>query len=283
MVNSGQYDHKLSEDIVNQALTAGGDGNEDWKSVIRPIKRELKVKLSEIGLFSDKKDMNIAMATADLSPEDILSRIEAEYNSLINTEEWPPAKNKVDPTAPPSQKQALTTADMGLRPNGKKTKGKPKFNKFNKNNKSKNNKFKGESSSKWKYQAPKDNEPKEKMVGSKKWMWCQKCNNNKGRWTLSHTTEDHKDDYQKKSSSNSNNSVDQPKPKATAVTTAEEPGETDLGVWCTALELNSNNYPPFSVIMMYILLGVCIGIFAINKSYKVFAAVSPHSSKAFTM
>ena len=121
------------------------------------------------------------------------------------------------------------------------------------------------------------------MVGSKKWMWCQKCNNNKGRWTLSHTTEDHKDDYQKKSSSNSNNSVDQPKPKATAVTTAEEPGETDLGVWCTALELNSNNYPPFSVIMMYILLGVCIGIFAINKSYKVFAAVSPHSPKALAM
>ena len=87
LINSGQYDHKLSEDIVNQALKAGGDNNEDWKSVIRPIKRELQRKLEEIGLFQDKKQMNTAMAEANLAPEDILSKIEAEYNSLINTEE----------------------------------------------------------------------------------------------------------------------------------------------------------------------------------------------------
>ena len=53
LINSGQYDHKLSEDIVNQALKAGGDNNEDWKSAIGPIKCNLKEKLAEIGLFSD--------------------------------------------------------------------------------------------------------------------------------------------------------------------------------------------------------------------------------------
>ena len=44
--------------------------------------------------------MNETMAKANLEPEDILSKIEVEYNSLIYTEEWPPAKNQVDPTAP---------------------------------------------------------------------------------------------------------------------------------------------------------------------------------------
>lgn len=87
LVNSGQYEHKLSEHIINQALTAGGDNNEDWKLVIRPLKRDLREKLREIGLFSDKKDMNRVMAKANLTPEDILSTIESEYASLMNTDE----------------------------------------------------------------------------------------------------------------------------------------------------------------------------------------------------
>ena len=99
---------------MNQALKAGGDNNEDWKSAIRPIKRKLKKKLAEIGVFSDRKHMNSVMSEANLAPENILSKMEAEYNSLINTEEWPPAKNKVDPTAPPSQRKTLTTDDVTL-------------------------------------------------------------------------------------------------------------------------------------------------------------------------
>ena len=179
LVNSGQYDHKISEDIINQALTAGGDGNEDWKSVIRPIKRSLKAKLCEIGLFTSKKLMNRTMAAADLSPLDILSSIEDEYNSLMNTDEWPPAKNKVDPTAPPSQKfgasAALTTADTSLRPNGTPHNGKGKPKNFNPKKLRKNNKRNNKSTQSWKFKAPKQGEPHELVKDGVKWMWCQKC------------------------------------------------------------------------------------------------------------
>ena len=161
LVNSGQYDHKLSEYIVNLALTAGGDNNEDWKSIIRPLKREFKEMLLKLSLFTDKKDMDKAMAQANLTPKDILTKIETEYISLINTEEWPPALNKIDPTAPPSHKQqsALTTVD--LRPNGSpsggnKNRSHRKANTYAKRPfKRNNNKQPSSSKHAWKYEAPK--------------------------------------------------------------------------------------------------------------------------------
>ena len=71
--------------------------------------------------------MSRSMAADNLSPEDILSIIESEYVSLMNTDEWPPAQNKVDPTAPPAQKfgntKALTTANLDFRPNGNEDPG----------------------------------------------------------------------------------------------------------------------------------------------------------------
>ena len=48
-----------------------------------------------------------------------------------------------------------------------------------------------------KWKAPKGDEPKEKTINDKKYFWCQKCNGGKGRWTLSHLTDDHNDDFKK--------------------------------------------------------------------------------------
>ena len=115
-------------------------------------------------MFSDKKLINTATASADLSPINILSEIEAEYNSLINTDEWPPAKNKVDPTAPPSQKfgaSVLTTANTSLRPNGNHQFIKSKFNNGTSKKFKKNNKRNFKPSQSWKFKAPKPGEPQE--------------------------------------------------------------------------------------------------------------------------
>ena len=285
LVNSGQYDHKLSEHILNQALTAGGDGNEDWRSVLRIIKRDLKVKLSVIGLFSDKKDADRVMAEADLSPEDILSKIESEYVSLMNTDEWPPAQNKIDPSAPPAHKFAAataltTTTDHNLRPNAVPSglKHQPYYNnRYPRGNRNNNKKpftprrNKGQQQA-WKSQAPKQGEPQQKTVNAKKWFWCQKCNNGKGRWTLSHGTAQHRSDLTQKKQNN------QPPTSRGKVqtTTANNVNETTMGVWCTALEVSQDTTPPAYQLVMYLMMGFLIGVFVTYKSMGVMSTLSSH-------
>ena len=68
LVKSGKYDHKLSEHIVLQAMSAGGDLNEDWKSELRPIKKDLRAKYSELGLYTTLKEMEEDFEQAGLSP-----------------------------------------------------------------------------------------------------------------------------------------------------------------------------------------------------------------------
>ena len=70
LVNSGQYDHKLSRHIINTAMTAGGDDNEEWRADLLSVKKQLRVKLQEIGLFSTKLEADKVMSRADLAPED---------------------------------------------------------------------------------------------------------------------------------------------------------------------------------------------------------------------
>ena len=103
LVNSGQYDHKLSEHIIEAAMTAGGDNNEDWKAKLRPTQDKLEEKLDEVGLFSTRTEANLTMAEADLTPIDILDKIEDTYIALLNKDRWLPAKNPVDSAAPPSR------------------------------------------------------------------------------------------------------------------------------------------------------------------------------------
>ena len=51
-------------------------------------------------------------------------------------------------------------------------------------------KFKKEKTN-WKHIPPKDGEPKSKTRDGKLWHWCSKCSNSRGRWTSSHTSEEH--------------------------------------------------------------------------------------------
>ena len=55
LYNSGQYDHKLTETIIVHAMTAGGDGNEDWLSELRPLKKQIREKIIQIGFYDDVK------------------------------------------------------------------------------------------------------------------------------------------------------------------------------------------------------------------------------------
>lgn len=75
---------------------------------------------------------------------------------------------------------------------------KPKHNKKknkgngnnNNNNKSKGkSKFKGDTN--WKKIPPKSGQPEKKTVEGVEYFWCAKCNEGKGRWTLSHGTQEH--------------------------------------------------------------------------------------------
>ena len=43
-----------------------------------------------------------------------------------------------------------------------------------------------------KWSAPKDGEPKEKMINGSLHKWCSKCRKGQGRWTKDHSTEEHK-------------------------------------------------------------------------------------------
>ena len=217
--NSGQYDHNLSQDILDLAILAGGDGNEDWRSVIRPLRKALSKELQEIGLFSTKHEVNQKMVDAGLDCEDLLDTIEDEYLTLSNQKKWPPSKNPVDHNAPPSNK---FQGDSGLQAEVKTdgTSSSPKKNKSK--NFKKHGKFQS-SQAAWKTVPPKPGSPETMQKNGRTWHWCQKCNFGKGRWSTTHGTKEHvggKSSKDKKHQAN--------------VTFSEQDEGDDIGVWCTA-------------------------------------------------
>ena len=84
LVKSGKYDHRLSETIVTQAMHAGGDYNEDWKSFLPPIKIDLRAKYSELGLYPTNKEMEDDFERAKLLPFTILNKIKSYYQMLLD-------------------------------------------------------------------------------------------------------------------------------------------------------------------------------------------------------
>jgi len=129
LVDSGVYDHKLSEEILDLAMLAGGGevegGNEDWKSALCPMKDRLETKIEEIKLYVSRLDQSKAMMKAKLSPEHILKKIETTYTKMMNKDRWPrpPAKNPIDSAAPSPSKFTNSSyfVSNNLRPNSTST------------------------------------------------------------------------------------------------------------------------------------------------------------------
>ena len=248
LVNSGQYDHKLSEHILEAAMTAGGDNNEDWKAKLRPTQDKLEEKLDEVDLFSTRSEANLTMAEASLTPIDILDKIEDTYIALLNKDRWLPAKNPVDSAAPPSrfkQNKAYLAPATNLRPNGSSNSNqnpagsgksqpfKPKSKGQYGKGKQAFNKSKFNSQKNWKHQPPAAGSPETKSVDGKNWHWCSKCGNGKGRWTQSHGTKDHKDNY----------GSTKPHQATAMISESQEVDKEfpELGVWCTAIDGDDND------------------------------------------
>ena len=160
----------------------------------------------------------------------ILEKLENKYDKAYHSEEWPAQRDPVDSKAAPKSfgaadvhvAQPCTKADvMALMQNFEKLRNKakskadkichncggkghfardpecPKNQAHTANNQKANNsskkKFKKEKAN-WKHVGPKPGEPNTKTKDGKLWKWCAKCSNSRGRWTLSHTTEEHTGD-----------------------------------------------------------------------------------------
>ena len=273
LVDSGVYDHKLSEEILDLAMLAGGDdrdgGNQDWKAALRPMKEELEAKIEEIGLYVSRLDQSKAMIKAKLSPEHILKKVETTYTRMMNKDKWPPAKNPVDSAAPSPSKFGNSSyfASPSLRPNGQsppKTKSVSfdpytKPGKFNKKKTFSPSKQRSTTKS-WKVTPPKSGEPQTKKVNDKTWHWCQKCNYGKGRWSTTHGTKEHQSKPKSKPQST---------PQPSAHVTNVDSDSSQLDVWCTAIEVQPQPTKVFLPLMFCILLGIIVvlsGIKAFSQS-----------------
>ena len=104
LYNSGQYDHKLTETIIILAMTAGGDGNEDWLTELRPLKKLIREKITEIAFYDDNKQREEDFTKAGLTPTIILDQIKDHYLSLIDSDDWPPVVNISDASTAPLAK-----------------------------------------------------------------------------------------------------------------------------------------------------------------------------------
>ena len=234
---SGKYDHKLSETIIILAMRAGGDHNEDWKSVLRPIKLALRAKYANLGLHTTFQQMDKDFEKDDLSPDSILNKIKDHYRSVFDSNDWPPVSDLVDKSAAPLAKFKSSAyfgtpnqADSATKPTFKP---KPSFGsyKFGATKPSSPKKVsfnpstkppaRSPSSPNWKTTPPKKDAPQTMEVKGRKWFWCQKCNRGKGRWSTTHGTAQHTGKPSKPTTTHQAN-----------VSTASH-DDASLGVWCT--------------------------------------------------
>ena len=98
--NAGQYDHNLTLNMLDAFLAAGGRDNEDFRFTLRGLKKDLSKKLLEIA-FMAPADANTAMATADLTYQAVCTQAVDEYRTLVENNQWPPARHNPDSKAAP--------------------------------------------------------------------------------------------------------------------------------------------------------------------------------------
>ena len=93
----GMYDHSLTIDMV-LAFMEANDRNEDFRSPMRKIKRELEVKQLEIR-HKSYEDAHKAMTNAKLDVRSVLTKAKNEYRALMNQGLWGPANHAKDSKA----------------------------------------------------------------------------------------------------------------------------------------------------------------------------------------
>jgi len=224
---AGQYDHLLTLDMIKAFLLAGGQGNEDYRFNLRPMKQKLETALLDIA-YKTKEAANKHMKDEELTYNDVCILAEDTYRLLFDKKEWPPAQNVRDSKAPraayvgevgstltEAQVLALIQSHAGPSSGGAGKKHgtchhckKPGHWKNEcpdlKSNKGQSGGDSGGAgtgggkqqgrgadgkggSGGWRTTPPKAGEPETKMVNGRKFDYCLKCK----RWTTTHNTATH--------------------------------------------------------------------------------------------
>lgn len=194
------------------------------ESTVDVFRTRFMIRESEVVKFlqlTAGKDPRAAASTPGATSfRTLLMEANREYDLLYDSSRWGPgtfAGKKKDPVA---MMAALTTEVKNLkqklaqRNNGNSGNGNgnkqdnrkcyncgekghikpncPKLKSDGGSSGNNGNKSTTKSGQEWKKVAPKQGDPHEKSVDNKTWKWCGKC----ARWTLSHKTDEHKDDRQ---------------------------------------------------------------------------------------
>ena len=96
-----QYEHSLTQLMLDNFLEAGGSNNEDFRYPLRAVKVRLDAAILAIG-YLDREAANQYMASEKLSYRDICDLASEGYrNQSDSARGWPPARGVQDSRTPP--------------------------------------------------------------------------------------------------------------------------------------------------------------------------------------
>jgi hypothetical protein len=204
--DANMYEQKLTMNMLQTIMTAGGKDNNDFKHPLRDIETKLDQKLMDIR-HMNSSEQHRAMIEDDLDIHSVLEKCKESYRKQIKKKAWSPALHAKDSKAllkdygsvnltdGSNLKQTVNTLvqkAMSAKPRDKSKDfcricGKPgHWAKDCPKNKGKRNHRQPNRLSKW--APPKPNENEIKLIDGKKKYWCATCK----RWTDTHTTDGHK-------------------------------------------------------------------------------------------
>ena len=212
------FDHELIMVILETVMTTGGDCNEDFKAELRPLKKKLDKGLMEIR-FLDSASKDRYLDKQGLSVTKVLEECKSHYRYLKSRGKWYPALNVTsDPSVP---KGLVSEADSSHSTNNMKvTEIMALFSNLQASDSSKKKKGncnycgkpghwkdscpllklkkkKSDSSSpkkrSWRRSPPAHGSPETISKEDRTHCWCNKCK----RWTTSHGTADHQDNFKR--------------------------------------------------------------------------------------
>ena len=221
--SAGVYDPKLTLNILNGLMEAGGTANEDFRFPLRKIKLELESKLRAIA-HKPYAEAHKDLCKSQLDAKSVLKQAKTEYRNLLDNDKWPAAAHAKDSKAlnknygnvnaaataeklvhaliqsvsdrDKSQDSCNNCGKLGHWARDcpqKKTErkgigGGRTGTSVNKGSTTKRNGKRKDEGNRQKTPPPKPGESEITYINGTKKYWCAKCK----RWTLSHGTDAHK-------------------------------------------------------------------------------------------
>ena len=200
------YNNKHNAKLCRIFTEAGGLNNSEYQTPMYQLLDKVKRAVGEVSHLNNQDKLK-TMSRKGVGWSDILKEAEETYKGMTieRNVRWPPACNTTNLKAPATNFGANLVQTMGKGHNNSNRKGKFKRHSGKSQDSGKQKKKSNDSKFAWKTSPPKSSEKRgsinghpvyEKNVNGKKYYWCAKCGD-KGRWTLSHSTGEHTDDFNK--------------------------------------------------------------------------------------